>query len=191
MPSTRFRTVLLKALTHLNGFRGHSSFQTWLLRIISNAALDVGRQRCASAVPQAPATDPPERFGNRRSAWSRLGTRPFGPAAEDRRGSEALPRGPAADVRSTRGRRFVVPPGGRGHGDFHRDRDEPPVLRRDRNSRHYWPTRDSHERTCGNDFPRASWRLTSMENWTSRAARRRRAVAGGSSRVRGIAERPA
>jgi RNA polymerase sigma-70 factor (ECF subfamily) len=35
----------VKALTHLSGFQGRSSFKTWLLRVISNAALDVGRQR--------------------------------------------------------------------------------------------------------------------------------------------------
>ncbi len=35
----------VKALTHLAGFRGHSSFKTWLLRVVSNAALDLGRQR--------------------------------------------------------------------------------------------------------------------------------------------------
>jgi RNA polymerase sigma-70 factor, ECF subfamily len=35
----------LKALTHLSGFQGRSSFKTWLLRVISNAALDLGRQR--------------------------------------------------------------------------------------------------------------------------------------------------
>jgi RNA polymerase sigma-70 factor (ECF subfamily) len=35
----------IKALTHLDRFRGHSSFKTWLLRIVSNAALDLGRQR--------------------------------------------------------------------------------------------------------------------------------------------------
>jgi RNA polymerase sigma-70 factor (ECF subfamily) len=34
-----------KALTHLKSFRGGSSFKTWLLRIVSNAALDLGRQR--------------------------------------------------------------------------------------------------------------------------------------------------
>jgi len=33
------------ALTHLDRFRGNSSFKTWLLRIVSNAALDLGRQR--------------------------------------------------------------------------------------------------------------------------------------------------
>jgi RNA polymerase sigma-70 factor (ECF subfamily) len=35
----------VKALTHLNGFQGRSSFKTWLLRVISNASLDLGRQR--------------------------------------------------------------------------------------------------------------------------------------------------
>jgi len=35
----------VKALTHLDGFQGRSSFKTWLLRIVSNAALDLGRQR--------------------------------------------------------------------------------------------------------------------------------------------------
>jgi RNA polymerase sigma-70 factor (ECF subfamily) len=35
----------VKALTHLAGFQGRSSFKTWLLRVVSNAALDMGRQR--------------------------------------------------------------------------------------------------------------------------------------------------
>lgn len=35
----------IKALTHLPGFQGRSSFKTWLLRVVSNAALDLGRQR--------------------------------------------------------------------------------------------------------------------------------------------------
>src|ERR1700730_17782518 len=35
----------IKALTHLQGFQGRSSFKTWLLRVVSNAALDMGRQR--------------------------------------------------------------------------------------------------------------------------------------------------
>jgi len=35
----------VKALTHLDGFQGRSSFKTWLLRIVSNASLDLGRQR--------------------------------------------------------------------------------------------------------------------------------------------------
>jgi RNA polymerase sigma-70 factor (ECF subfamily) len=35
----------IKALTHLHGFERRSSFKTWLLRIVSNASLDLGRQR--------------------------------------------------------------------------------------------------------------------------------------------------
>src|SRR5947209_1869314 len=35
----------IKALTHLSGFQGRSSFKTWLLRVVSNAALDLGRAR--------------------------------------------------------------------------------------------------------------------------------------------------
>ena len=37
--------AFLKALTHLPGFEGRSSFKTWLLRVVSNASLDFGRQR--------------------------------------------------------------------------------------------------------------------------------------------------
>ena len=35
----------IKALTHLGGFEQRSSFKTWLLRVVSNASLDLGRQR--------------------------------------------------------------------------------------------------------------------------------------------------
>lgn len=35
----------IKALTHLNGFQGRSSFKTWLMRVVSNSALDLGRMR--------------------------------------------------------------------------------------------------------------------------------------------------
>jgi RNA polymerase sigma-70 factor (ECF subfamily) len=35
----------IKALTHLRAFQGRSSFKTWLLRVVTNAALDMGRQR--------------------------------------------------------------------------------------------------------------------------------------------------
>lgn len=37
--------AFVKALTHLAGFERRSSFKTWLLRVVSNAALDFGRQR--------------------------------------------------------------------------------------------------------------------------------------------------
>jgi RNA polymerase sigma-70 factor (ECF subfamily) len=48
----------VKALTHLDRFRGHSSFKTWLLRIVSNAALDLGRRRQRDGWNDRPA--PPE-----------------------------------------------------------------------------------------------------------------------------------
>ncbi|MEI7685120.1 MAG: RNA polymerase sigma factor [Planctomycetota bacterium] len=35
----------VKALIHLPRFQGRSSFKTWLLRVVSNASLDLGRQR--------------------------------------------------------------------------------------------------------------------------------------------------
>ena len=35
----------LKALAHLEEFDGRSGFRTWLLRIVTNAALDLGRRR--------------------------------------------------------------------------------------------------------------------------------------------------
>jgi len=35
----------VKALSHLDGFQGRSSFKTWLFRVVSNAALDLGRAR--------------------------------------------------------------------------------------------------------------------------------------------------
>src|SRR5262245_54554723 len=37
--------AFVKALTHLPTFQGRSSFKTWLLRVVSNAAMDLGRQR--------------------------------------------------------------------------------------------------------------------------------------------------
>jgi RNA polymerase sigma-70 factor (ECF subfamily) len=37
--------AFVKALTHLDSFQRRSSFKTWLLRVVSNAALDLGRQR--------------------------------------------------------------------------------------------------------------------------------------------------
>src|SRR5207249_4620697 len=37
--------AFVKALTHLPSFEGRSSFKTWLLRVVSNSSLDLGRQR--------------------------------------------------------------------------------------------------------------------------------------------------
>src|SRR5580704_11755316 len=35
----------IKALLHVDGFQHRSTFKTWLLRVVSNASLDLGRQR--------------------------------------------------------------------------------------------------------------------------------------------------
>src|SRR5580700_7111420 len=35
----------VKALVNLDSFRGKSTFKTWLLRVVTNAASDLGRQR--------------------------------------------------------------------------------------------------------------------------------------------------
>jgi RNA polymerase sigma-70 factor (ECF subfamily) len=47
---------LLKAMTHLDDFDGRSGFRTWLLKIVSNAALDAGRRR--KRRPTVPLGDP-------------------------------------------------------------------------------------------------------------------------------------
>src|SRR5947209_10786426 len=48
----------IKALTHLHGFQGRSSFKTWLLRVVSNAALDLGRQRGRREALRLQTADP-------------------------------------------------------------------------------------------------------------------------------------
>ena len=51
----------VNALTHLDRFGGRSSFKTWLLRVVCNAALDIGRQRKRDErVPQAPRDPSPD-----------------------------------------------------------------------------------------------------------------------------------
>jgi RNA polymerase sigma-70 factor (ECF subfamily) len=47
----------VKVLTHLADFQGRSAFKTWLLRVVSNAALDLGRQRGRRAVTEPTAND--------------------------------------------------------------------------------------------------------------------------------------
>jgi len=47
----------VKALSHLESFQGRSSFKTWLLRVVSNAALDIGRQRGRRELLSLDATD--------------------------------------------------------------------------------------------------------------------------------------
>jgi RNA polymerase sigma-70 factor (ECF subfamily) len=54
----------VNALSHLDRFGGRSSFKTWLLRVVCNAAHDVGRRlKRAERFPQAPADPSPEHFG--------------------------------------------------------------------------------------------------------------------------------
>ncbi|MFM7149246.1 MAG: RNA polymerase sigma factor [Gemmataceae bacterium] len=45
----------VRALTRLDGFQGRSSFRTWLLRVVSNSSLDLGRRR---GIRQALSLDP-------------------------------------------------------------------------------------------------------------------------------------
>src|SRR5262249_5392764 len=52
-----------KALTHLPGFEGRSTFKTWLLRVVSNAALDLGRQRGRREALSLEAFDAAQREG--------------------------------------------------------------------------------------------------------------------------------
>jgi len=53
----------VKALTHLSSFQGRSSFKTWLLRVVSNAALDLGRQRSRRETISLDAPDAADRQG--------------------------------------------------------------------------------------------------------------------------------
>ena len=84
----------IKALTHLPRFEGRSSFKTWLLRVVSNAALDLGRQRrrrdelSAAAEPGASPLD-----GGADARPPRPGPRGGGgrPAAGPGRGPGELP----------------------------------------------------------------------------------------------------
>ncbi len=54
----------IKALTHLSGFQGRSTFKTWLLRVVSNAALDLGRQRGRRELISLDAVRPGEYEGD-------------------------------------------------------------------------------------------------------------------------------
>lgn len=47
----------VKALVNLESFQGRSSFKTWLLRVVSNAALDLGRKRSRRAGVSHDAVD--------------------------------------------------------------------------------------------------------------------------------------
>jgi len=53
----------VKVLVHLHTFQKRSSFKTWLLRVISNAALDLGRQRGRQEVLSLETPDAEDREG--------------------------------------------------------------------------------------------------------------------------------
>src|SRR5262245_38265712 len=53
----------IKALVHLDSFEGRSSFKTWLLRVVSNAALDLGRQHGRQELLSLDAVDSEDREG--------------------------------------------------------------------------------------------------------------------------------
>jgi RNA polymerase sigma-70 factor (ECF subfamily) len=53
--------AFVKALTHLHGFQGRSSFKTWLLRVVSNTSLDLGRRRGRRAALSFDAMGPVHR----------------------------------------------------------------------------------------------------------------------------------
>jgi RNA polymerase sigma-70 factor (ECF subfamily) len=55
--------AFVKALTHLRTFERRSSFKTWLLRVVSNAALDFGRQRGRREVLRMDLLGPQQREG--------------------------------------------------------------------------------------------------------------------------------
>src|SRR5262249_16432237 len=47
----------IKALTHWHDFRGQSSFKTWLLRVVSKAALDLGRKHEPLSLDASPGDE--------------------------------------------------------------------------------------------------------------------------------------
>lgn len=49
----------VKVLTNVSRFRGQSSLKTWMLRVVSNAALDLGRKRHRDGWNDRPATAGP------------------------------------------------------------------------------------------------------------------------------------
>src|SRR3954447_12384568 len=49
--------AFVKVLLHVEGFQGRSSFKTWLLRVVSNAALDLGRKRARRGTVSPDADD--------------------------------------------------------------------------------------------------------------------------------------
>lgn len=52
------QNAFIKVFRHLDEFDGRSQFRTWLLRIVTNAALDLGRKRSRNNVLRLADSDP-------------------------------------------------------------------------------------------------------------------------------------
>ena len=59
----------VKVLTHLPDFQGRSSFKTWLLRVVSNAALDLGRQRGRRTAAEPTSNDQRAELADQPLVW--------------------------------------------------------------------------------------------------------------------------
>ena len=120
----------IKALRRLNGFEYRSSFRTWLLRVVSNAALDLGRQRRRREELNAAATE-------RAALDGGMTPDHLDPCREAEESDlrrllhEALAqpaRIPTANLRLARRWRAELSRGGRHDGNFDRHGYEPAVL---------------------------------------------------------------
>jgi len=60
----------IKALTHLPAFQGRSTFKTWLLRVVTNASLDLGRQRGRREALASERIDQRPLDGNEPASWN-------------------------------------------------------------------------------------------------------------------------
>jgi RNA polymerase sigma-70 factor (ECF subfamily) len=112
----------VNALTHLDRFGGRSSFKTWLLRVVCNAALDIGRQRKRDErIPQAPRELSPDHFGPDDQEPADAGLE----RADLRRTIDAA----LARLPESQRQTFVLHVEGGCAGYFDRNGDEPIVLR--------------------------------------------------------------
>ncbi len=108
----------VKALTHLPGFQGRSTFKTWLLRVVSNASLDFGRQR-GRRESLSMAAD-----AGQSGAWP--GTRRL--AAATTRCPGPVARSATANLCAPCGGGIELPGGGRHSRHLHWHGHEPPLL---------------------------------------------------------------
>ena len=120
----------VKALVNLETFRGKSTFKTWLLRVVTNAALDLGRQRGRSRIASGRAES--GRRSGCRDTWflAKSGRTPGTgrPASVTRQGPGGTSRGTAANVRAARRGGTELSRHRRGARHLHRHRHEPALL---------------------------------------------------------------